>query len=96
MSEKSMVETVAAAMWKAAVPDNPWETALDEDYYDGPGRDTMRKMANAAVEAMFGFTADQIDATKAESERIRADIEETRASIERGARSVPKERRFRL
>lgn len=47
-----MIETVAKAMWHAIAPLNPWETALDEDYYDGPGRDNTRKMARAAIEAM--------------------------------------------
>jgi hypothetical protein len=47
-----MIEQIAKAMWMVAVPSNPWETALDDDYYDGPGRDTVRKMASAAIEAI--------------------------------------------
>lgn len=50
MSE--MVERLAMAMWAVCNPDNPWDTALDEDYYDGPGRDAMRQMARAAIGAM--------------------------------------------
>lgn len=46
------MERVAKAMWKSAVPNNPWDGALDDDYYDGPGRVTMRKMALAAIKEM--------------------------------------------
>jgi hypothetical protein len=47
-----MIERVAKAMWSEAVPNNPWEGALDDDYDDGPGRNTTRRMARAAIEAM--------------------------------------------
>lgn len=47
-----MVERVARAMWKSQCPNTPWDAALDEDYYDGPGRTTLRSMARAAIEAM--------------------------------------------
>ncbi len=46
------VERMAKAMWDTMTPDNSWDRALDEDYYDGPGRASLRKMAAAALRAL--------------------------------------------
>jgi hypothetical protein len=58
MSE--MVERVARAIWSATTPIK-WDDASDDDYYDGPGRNTVRLAAHAAIEAMREPTDEQWD-----------------------------------